>query len=322
MFFFPINWISWKLHFWGQIRRQFSDTLGSLSCQKHMFNIRPAFISDQFQRACTKKFKQSWGFLAFLLLGFWKKKARLLSCFQMTAMDGDMGESLLSDPEEGKDTPGCSVESRPFVLSENEGEIKSPENVNGNYPNNVECHWRVAVAEGKVRNSFIRVSFCVHCYIFSTYYIKPCSVVCSGWVPVIQVGFNLHSGCIYDKVSIYDGPDVTFPLISSHCGNGLPVPVEGTSNQLYVTFESDESITQPGFTATYGAKDPSIIDNQGEALPLSTHTHVTLCFLWNSRTVSRTIFLLKCNCFAQAYCQTFSFFLQQPSHLVVYRKWN
>lgn len=82
----------------------------------------------------------------------------------------------------------------------------------------------------------------------------------------------MHSGCIYDKVSIYDGPDVSFPLISSHCGNGLPVPVEGTSNQLYVTFESDESITQPGFTATYGAKDPSIIDNQGEALPLSTHT--------------------------------------------------
>lgn len=75
MFFFPINWISWKLHFWGQIRRQFSDTLGSLSCQKHMFNIRPAFISDQFQRACTKKFKQSWGFLAFLLLSFWKKKS-------------------------------------------------------------------------------------------------------------------------------------------------------------------------------------------------------------------------------------------------------
>ena len=63
------------------------------------------------------------------------------------------------------------------------------------------------------------------------------------------------SSCTYDRVRIYDGPDERAPLISTHCGNSLPVPIEGTSNHLYVTFTSDGSVQDQGFVVTYAAKE-------------------------------------------------------------------
>ena len=71
--------------------------------------------------------------------------------------------------------------------------------------------------------------------------------------------------CVYDRVRVYDGPDETAPLISTHCGTSIPVPIEGTTNQLYVTFTSDRSVTDTGFVAIYAAKDQVGVDgNQGK----------------------------------------------------------
>ncbi len=74
-----------------------------------------------------------------------------------------------------------------------------------------------------------------------------------------------ETGCVFDKVSIHDGPDPTAPVISSHCGQSLPVPVEGTTNQLYVVFTSDESIKRRGFKAVFAAKDPVHVGDEGKS---------------------------------------------------------
>ena len=75
------------------------------------------------------------------------------------------------------------------------------------------------------------------------------------------------SSCTYDRVRIYDGSDERAPLISTHCGTSLPVPIEGTSNRLYVTFTSDGSVQDKGFTVTYAAKEyVHVDDNEGKPL--------------------------------------------------------
>lgn len=41
--------------------------------------------------------------------------------------------------------------SRPKVLSDNEGEIRSPSGPDGKYLNRAECHWRITVPTDQVR---------------------------------------------------------------------------------------------------------------------------------------------------------------------------
>ena len=88
----------------------------------------------------------------------------------------------------------------------------------------------------------------------------------------LEPGQGQGSSCTYDRVRIYDGPDETSPLISVHCGISLPVPVEGTTNELYVTFTTDYSVTDTGFVATYAAKDMVEVDGD-ESRSLSVIFH-------------------------------------------------
>lgn len=67
---------------------------------------------------------------------------------------------------------------------------------------------------------------------------------------------------------MYDGADETAPLISRHCGADLPVPVEASSNQLYVTFTTDNSVNHAGFVAVYAAKDKTQVGGEGAWLRL------------------------------------------------------
>ena len=97
------------------------------------------------------------------------------------------------------------------------------------------------------------------------------------------------SSCTYDRVRIYDGPDERAPLISTHCGNSLPVPIEGTSNRLYVTFTSDGSVQDQGFVVTYAAKEHvHVDDNEGT---LSNNSRLFFLHLnrWSSQTFLKEI---------------------------------
>ena len=84
-----------------------------------------------------------------------------------------------------------------------------------NYDNNTECSWLFTTP---VQGGFAGVGF----YNFST-------------------EFN------YDYVRIYDGADDSAPLIGEFSGSTLPVEVQSTGQDIFVTFSSDFSNTSAGF---------------------------------------------------------------------------
>ena len=54
----------------------------------------------------------------------------------------------------------------------------------------------------------------------------------------------------YDYVTIYDGPNASYPSLGSFTGNTLPNsgnPISSTGNQVYFEFTSDGSVIGPGF---------------------------------------------------------------------------
>ena len=73
------------------------------------------------------------------------------------------------------------------------------------------------------------------------------------------------------RVKLYVRPSTNLRR-SVHCGISLPVPVEGTTNELYVTFTTDYSVTDTGFVATYAAKDMVEVDGD-ESRSLSVIFH-------------------------------------------------
>ena len=61
----------------------------------------------------------------------------------------------------------------------------------------------------------------------------------------IEAGVN--SVCIYDHVTLYDGPDTLSPPIGIYCGSALPPDVETSGNGLTVQLFSDQNSTGRGF---------------------------------------------------------------------------
>ena len=59
------------------------------------------------------------------------------------------------------------------------------------------------------------------------------------------------SNCEYDKVNIYDGSDDTAPLIRSLCGSRQPGDITASGNVVFVSFLSDGTVTDYGFTIQY-----------------------------------------------------------------------
>ncbi|KAJ8019622.1 Bone morphogenetic protein 1-like [Holothuria leucospilota] len=67
--------------------------------------------------------------------------------------------------------------------------------------------------------------------------------------------FHLESTsatCTYDSVNIYEGDSTSSPLLAGpFCGSTIPPPVTSTGNVMYVYFESDGSVQESGFLATF-----------------------------------------------------------------------
>uniref|UniRef100_A0A672UVJ0 CUB and Sushi multiple domains 2 n=1 Tax=Strigops habroptila TaxID=2489341 RepID=A0A672UVJ0_STRHB len=61
--------------------------------------------------------------------------------------------------------------------------------------------------------------------------------------------FSLEPG--YDFLHIYDGPDSLSPLIGSFYGSQLPERIESSSNNLFLAFRSDASVSNTGFVIDY-----------------------------------------------------------------------
>lgn len=69
---------------------------------------------------------------------------------------------------------------------------------------------------------------------------------------LIAFSFNVEPG--YDFLHIYDGSDSLSPLIGSFQGMQLPDRIESSTNNLFLAFRSDASVSMTGFVLEYMGK--------------------------------------------------------------------
>ncbi len=81
-----------------------------------------------------------------------------------------------------------------------------------------------------------------------TYNICPSDPV-NSCVNMTFATFDLENN--FDVLSIYNGPDTTYPLIGDYTGTTSPGFVQSTVGCLTLVFTSDGSVTAPGFTASW-----------------------------------------------------------------------
>ena len=59
-----------------------------------------------------------------------------------------------------------------------------------------------------------------------------------------------------DFVTVYDGADITAPVLGSFSGSDLPSPVSTTGNSMIVVFEGGPDVTDDGFLASFESEIP------------------------------------------------------------------
>uniref|UniRef100_A0A8C5FRN7 Metalloendopeptidase n=1 Tax=Gadus morhua TaxID=8049 RepID=A0A8C5FRN7_GADMO len=61
-----------------------------------------------------------------------------------------------------------------------------------------------------------------------------------------------HDSCSYDYLDVRDGGSASSPLLGRFCGHDKkPADLQSSSNQLWITFVSDGSVNNAGFSATF-----------------------------------------------------------------------
>lgn len=70
--------------------------------------------------------------------------------------------------------------------------------------------------------------------------------------------FNLEPG--YDFLHIYDGPSSLSPLIGSFYDTQVPERIESSSNNLFLAFRSDASVSNTGFVIHYTGTSNLVVD--------------------------------------------------------------
>uniref|UniRef100_A0A8C5QBG4 Metalloendopeptidase n=1 Tax=Leptobrachium leishanense TaxID=445787 RepID=A0A8C5QBG4_9ANUR len=60
-----------------------------------------------------------------------------------------------------------------------------------------------------------------------------------------------YQKCLYDYLSVYNGPDAASPLLGKFCGTRYTSPIKSTGNTMYIEFISDKSNVFRGFQAIY-----------------------------------------------------------------------
>ena len=108
------------------------------------------------------------------------------------------------------------------ILREKEGYIKSP-NYPNTYPNNFDCIYTVAAAQGEV------ISLDIEDLI-----LEPSKHMCN-----------------FDYLMIYDGKDMKSPLLRTFCGRAYPETIYSSGNSLTLQFSTDDDGRMKGFMIKY-----------------------------------------------------------------------
>ncbi|XP_029110994.1 cubilin [Scleropages formosus] len=73
---------------------------------------------------------------------------------------------------------------------------------------------------------------------------------------IVELKFNkfhleASSNCRYDYVAVYDGSGTLAPLLGMFCGTEIPPTLKSSTNQLFIVFWTDSSVSGEGWMATY-----------------------------------------------------------------------
>ncbi|XP_028328899.1 CUB domain-containing protein 2 [Gouania willdenowi] len=111
------------------------------------------------------------------------------------------------------------------VLSAVSGNFSSPHFPNI-YPNNINCHWSIVLADG--------------------YRIKL-------FFPFMEIEDrnSLSNECDYDSVAVYDGESEADTMLGRFCGREHPPSLISKGNKLLVVLRTDRNEAHKGFTASY-----------------------------------------------------------------------
>jgi len=63
-----------------------------------------------------------------------------------------------------------------------------------------------------------------------------------------------NTGCQYDYVEVFDGKSANAPNLGRYCGSNMPGPIRSSTNELFLRFISDQTISHTGFVAAYTAQ--------------------------------------------------------------------
>ncbi len=112
------------------------------------------------------------------------------------------------------------------VLNECSGEFDDGSG-NSEYENNSDCTWLIQVEEDStillIFNSFVTESCC-------------------------------------DRLKVFNGPNANSQLIGEFRGSTVPSFIQSSSNELFLEFTTDGSVTEEGWSVSYTCNDTSFID--------------------------------------------------------------
>ncbi|XP_059158902.1 mucin-like protein [Physella acuta] len=101
-------------------------------------------------------------------------------------------------------------------------------------------------------------------------------------------------GCPYDYLEIYDGPSMDSDSIGQYCNDEVTGVISSSSNSLFLSFTSDESVNEKGFLATYVIESLCRIKQCSHGCKLvsaSPRVEQCLCPEWTRLDSTQTICL-------------------------------
>ncbi|KAM6900418.1 cubilin [Xenentodon cancila] len=102
------------------------------------------------------------------------------------------------------------------------GTVSSPALSMINYHHNMNCTYHISVQDNRIID-----------LKFNTFHLEA------------------SSSCRYDYVAVYDGLDTSAPLLGRFCGTIIPPNLRSSTNQLFIIFRTDGSVSGIGWRATY-----------------------------------------------------------------------
>ncbi|KAI4871253.1 hypothetical protein NFI96_019773 [Prochilodus magdalenae] len=108
------------------------------------------------------------------------------------------------------------------VYNGSSGSVSSPTHSITNYHHNINCTYHITLRENRI----------VHLK-FNSFHLEASST------------------CVFDYVAVYDGPNTLAPLLGRFCGSAVPPALKSSTNQMFIVFRTDASVSGGGWRATY-----------------------------------------------------------------------